>query len=429
MAVHTATMAVHTAATAVHTAAMAADTETDIAVGGLRRQVGRVITALVVASRVATLGMVALSVVALAGSGGYAAVPPAVAVYTMVGGWGFLLMGLVLRRDPRPNWVLVTDVGVTCVGVAALPWAVREDAYAIMSNPDFQPITVSVAVAVALISASARWTLAACGAMGIAYLAGQLTWLHGVSDLVSEVSTVCWQLGAGLCCYVFIHRLHAVVTDVDTATERIARAREQVATQRAQTEERIRGFRQQMRRYRALHDGPLRILTAIAGAGPLGHPGPDVRRQCAISVNVLRGLTPDSPDATVTDLSLALIEAGGDSAVYGLRVEYHFADLPDDLPAPVVQALRQASAEALGNVVAHAGTSRVRVTAMGTGDTQHPRVTVAIVDQGAGFDPATTQPGYGLRQSIIERMAEAGGAATIDSYPGQGTRVDLKWPR
>jgi signal transduction histidine kinase len=36
--------------------------------------------------------------------------------------------------------------------------------------------------------------------------------------------------------------------------------------------------------------------------------------------------------------------------------------------------------------------------------------------------------GYGIRNSILARVAEVGGAASIDSHPGQGTRVDLRWP-
>jgi signal transduction histidine kinase len=154
-----------------------------------------------------------------------------------------------------------------------------------------------------------------------------------------------------------------------------------------------------------------------------------MRRQAAISANVLRGATPDHPDGTLTDLSLALIEAGNESATQGLRVEYHFASLPDTLPAAVVDAFRQASGEALANVANHAGTTRVRLTALGGSDPDRPAVTVAIVDQGKGFDPVDTLPGYGIQHSIQARMDEVGGTATVDSHPGQGTRVDLRWWR
>jgi signal transduction histidine kinase len=78
-------------------------------------------------------------------------------------------------------------------------------------------------------------------------------------------------------------------------------------------------------------------------------------------------------------------------------------------------------------VANHAGTNRARLTALATTDPR-PVVTVAIVDQGNGFDTADIPPGYGIRHSITARMAEIGGTATVDSHPGQGTRIDLSWP-
>ena len=213
----------------------------------------------------------------------------------------------------------------------------------------------------------------------------------------------------------------------ERATDQVIAARERLAARRSQAEERIRHFHEQLRRHRALHDGPLRVLTAIAGQGPAGHPDPRVRRQAAISANVLRGATPDDPDGTLTELSLALIEAGNEIATQGLRVEYHFANLPDTLPAEVLHAFRHATGEALANVARHAGISRVRLTAL-TDRRPAPTVTVAVVDQGQGFDPDTTALGYGIRHSITARMHEVGGTAGVDSHPGQGTRVDLRWP-
>lgn len=179
---------------------------------------------------------------------------------------------------------------------------------------------------------------------------------------------------------------------------------------------------------RPLHDGPLRILRAVAGPGPAAYPDPEVRRQCAISVNVLHGAAPDDPQGALTDLSLALIEAGNESAALGLRVEYRFANLPEDLPPEVVTAFSRAAAEALSNVAAHAGTVRVRLTALAAGPPGESAVTVAVVDQGSGFAPATVETGYGIRHSIIGRMTDVGGRTGVDSHPGQGTRIDLTWP-
>jgi signal transduction histidine kinase len=397
---------------------------------GLDRQVRGIVAAVVVLSRLATLAMVALSIVGGVQSHAYTRVPLATVVYAVLAGWSAVLITLVLRRAAVPGAVLVADVTVTVATMIVLPLAVDNPIFSNVSNSYLEPITVSVAVAVALISGSARGTAAGCTALAVAYIVGQPPLSDGGGDITSLVSTIGWQVGTATCCLVFIQRLRRAVHHVDIATTQVITARERLAAQRAHTEERTRHFREQVRRYRALHDGPLRILTMIAGPGPAAHPDPMVRRQCAVSVTILRGAAPDEAGGTLTDLSLALMKAGGDSAALGLRVEYHFANLPDDLPTAVVTALCRASAEALSNAAAHADTTRVRLTAMASGDSgaAGPVVTVAIVDQGKGFDPATTDLGYGIRHSIIERMTEIGAAATVDSHPGEGTRIDLRWP-
>lgn len=395
----------------------------------LYRLIRRVVASVVVASRLATLGMVALSVIAGVQARAFTSAPVATITYVVLAVWSGAYILLVLRRDPVPDWVLAIDVLVTSAGMIALPAAARTPAFVELANSDLEPLTVAIAIAVALITASPWRTAAASAAMGLAFGVGQAHTVDTLPDLISIVSIITWQVGAGAVAYVFIRMLRDLARQVETATEQVVAARESVAARRANTEERMRHFREQVRRYRALHDGPLRVLRAIAGPGPAAHPDPAVRRQCAVSVNVLRGATPDDAHDTLTDLSLALIESGNDTAAFGLRVEYHFGNLPDDLPREVVEALSLAAGEALGNIVAHAGTSRARLTALAGGHPGRPSVTVAIVDQGIGFDPEQVPPGYGIRHSITGRMEEIGGVATIDSHPDQGTRVDLRWPR
>lgn len=412
--------------------------------------------AVVVLSRVTVLGMVALSVVAGVQTAAYTQAPLAAGVYLAVAGYGALLVVLVVRASVVPAWAMIADVAIASAGVIVLPLAAHPAYFMAVANSDLEPVIVSVPVAIALITASVRSTAAACAALAAAYVIGQAPMAHSLANATSIAAPICWQVATAACCAVFIRRLRAVADAVDAANRRVLRAREKVAAERAEAEQRRRHFREQIRRHRALHDGPLRILTAIAGPGPLGHPDAKVRRQCATAANVLRGTTPDDPEGTLTDLSLALIEAGGDSAANGLRVEYHFANLPDDLPREVVQAFALAGAEALSNVAAHAGTTSARLTALavstpsapGTPSTPsapstpgtpsalgapgapgRPTVTVAIVDQGKGFDPRVTEHGYGIRHCVLDRMREVGGDATIDSDPGQGTRVDLRWPR
>jgi signal transduction histidine kinase len=96
------------------------------------------------------------------------------------------------------------------------------------------------------------------------------------------------------------------------------------------------------------------------------------------------------------------------------------------LPAAVAHALCEATSEALVNVARHAGVSRAAVVVTGVDG----HAVVEVRDHGRGFDlaqvPATR---HGVRDSILHRLQDVGGAARVDSSPGRGTTVRLEWPR
>jgi signal transduction histidine kinase len=106
------------------------------------------------------------------------------------------------------------------------------------------------------------------------------------------------------------------------------------------------------------------------------------------------------------------------------------ADESDDrvVPTTAAEALVSAAAQALVNSAQHAGPGPVRrwVALERTGDAG---VLVEVGDDGAGFDVASVpEERLGVRVSIVERVANAGGRACIDSRPGQGTVVRVMWP-
>jgi signal transduction histidine kinase len=74
--------------------------------------------------------------------------------------------------------------------------------------------------------------------------------------------------------------------------------------------------------------------------------------------------------------------------------------------------------EALANVRKHAKASSVRVRLDFTG----AGASVEVSDDGSGFDPALTTPGYGSR-GMQARVAEIGGELDVRSAPGEGTTV------
>lgn len=56
-------------------------------------------------------------------------------------------------------------------------------------------------------------------------------------------------------------------------------------------------------------------------------------------------------------------------------------------------------------------------------------IVLEIADDGTGFDPQGSFPGHlGLR-SMRERLTRFGGTLSIESAPGQGTRLRANVPR
>lgn len=102
-------------------------------------------------------------------------------------------------------------------------------------------------------------------------------------------------------------------------------------------------------------------------------------------------------------------------------------DLAPRLPPAVEMALFRIAQEALANAAKHARARRVEVTL----DASAERVTLAISDDGVGFDAASTgaaYPSWGL--SVMRERAEAAGAALrVESAPGRGTRVIVEVAR
>ena len=80
--------------------------------------------------------------------------------------------------------------------------------------------------------------------------------------------------------------------------------------------------------------------------------------------------------------------------------------------------------ESLSNVARHGGASRVGVEIARHGDA----TTVAVTDDGCGFDPEHVPPGLGL-SGMRERAVLAGGRLDVRSAPGQGTTIELRLGR
>jgi len=95
--------------------------------------------------------------------------------------------------------------------------------------------------------------------------------------------------------------------------------------------------------------------------------------------------------------------------------------VPASLPAPVQEALYWIATEALNNTLRHARATEVTLTLREAAG----QLSMAIVDNGSGFDPqAQDTGGMGLR-NMEAYAAQIGGELHITSAPGAGARVEV----
>jgi signal transduction histidine kinase len=184
-----------------------------------------------------------------------------------------------------------------------------------------------------------------------------------------------------------------------------------------------------------LHDTLAATLTAAASRGPTG-PELPLRARADLS-RLAEEFVRDGPvddlvqSGSLSPDALTVVAPGGT-----VRVTVVLPTGDDDwrrlgralgkLPLAAARALAGARDEALRNVERHAGTriARVEVRA-GVND----GVALDVIDQGRGFDVNDViTDRFGLRLSVVSRMQHVGGSARIVSAPGQGTRVELRWP-
>jgi signal transduction histidine kinase len=168
-----------------------------------------------------------------------------------------------------------------------------------------------------------------------------------------------------------------------------------------------------------LHDSVLQTLAIIQNrAGP----GSEVARIARAQERELRDWLFAGTDPFAADLATELRTIARELELeHAVRIEVVTVG---DVGAIESHALSAAVREALANAARHAG-GDVTVYAEATSDT----VEIFVRDRGRGFDPATVPAGrLGIRESIVGRMARAGGSATVTSGP-DGTEVQVRLPR
>jgi PAS domain S-box-containing protein len=197
--------------------------------------------------------------------------------------------------------------------------------------------------------------------------------------------------------------------------------------------------RERLRLAEQIHDGLQQLLVAARfrltqmGQGELA----TVRQECQEIGQILDEAVADARSLTA-ELSPPVLRTGGLLAglewlIRWSQEKHHLTvhltapaaplpPLPEDLTVLLFQSVR----ELLFNTVKYARVREVEVTLAGNGRD----LTLTVADAGTGFTPQDLRGegggggGFGLAR-IRHRLELLGGCMTLDSAPGQGTRITL----
>ncbi|MFF2191576.1 sensor histidine kinase [Streptomyces sp. NPDC058157] len=168
--------------------------------------------------------------------------------------------------------------------------------------------------------------------------------------------------------------------------------------------------------------GAVPPAPAAAALAHIGRAREAAQENLAEARRFVRALAP--PDLEHGSLAGALERLC--SGAPGPRVRFSVSGPPRELPTPYEVALLRIAQSALANVVRHARADRAEIT-LTFMDTS---VTLDVVDDGRGFDPASApsgEGGFGL-PAMRARAESLGGLFTVESDPGQGTAVAVTLP-
>ncbi len=188
---------------------------------------------------------------------------------------------------------------------------------------------------------------------------------------------------------------------------------------------------------RELHDDIGQAITAIKLGAIAVQDEADAERRNEVLAEIVA--TTDQTVAKLRNLSMLLRPPqldtlGLETALRGQaealfrsgkpRLELQLESLPER-PNPAVElACFRIAQEAMTNILRHSGARRATIVL--TRDAAGENLHLAVTDNGRGFPPGQSR-GLGL-VTMRERAQQLGGSLSIDSTPGEGTRVELVLP-
>jgi signal transduction histidine kinase len=320
------------------------------------------------------------------------------------------------------RWVRIADISFAAVYLIALvswPFAVV-DVSAAPSDSYWLYYIMTIATAMATVGTDIRFATVYVIAIPVIYAVIRVTPAGGQVTLTQAVLDSVYAIILGGVITIITTILRNAATAVDRAQQTALERYSHAVRQHAIEAERVQVDA-------IVHDSVLTTFLSAARAFT-----PEAKELAATmagnAIGHLRdavATTPDS-DASVRVAVLAsrLTDAASTMS-QPFSVDTEDAG-PGSLPLPVAEAIYSAAVQGMVNSLQHAGADVDRwVVVRGDDGT----VEVTVGDRGAGFEPSNVPTErLGVRVSILERVAGAGGRAEIDSTLGEGTVVTLRWP-
>jgi signal transduction histidine kinase len=124
---------------------------------------------------------------------------------------------------------------------------------------------------------------------------------------------------------------------------------------------------------------------------------------------------------TLEQLLLALVDSARARSQSAIKLAIP-KDLPQ-VPEKVIMGFYRLTREAINNAMVHSGASQIDVTVSKV----EGQLELRIQDDGCGFDPQLVPVGHMGIAIMRERAEEIGADYEIQSEPGQGTVVSIRW--
>jgi signal transduction histidine kinase len=333
-------------------------------------------------------------------------VPLLAIVVTVLTVWSLVFYRRAVTNGASARLVVV-DLGLTVVACLLMPWLVAPEL--LPGGVSWLAVLASTSVIVCQFALPTWAGVLAGVVVTAAYVSGAVR-AGNPSEAAAHAVILLFQtvFGAGLV-YLMLRSSRAA----DRAFADYERSQKEAVIARAAREA-------ERRQNRDLHDTVLSTLTIVG----LGAVGPYSRALRARAAADLQALIDPARVAVADPLSRVALDARLQRVLEAMPMRVTESLEPCNVPLVAAEGIADSAAAALSNVARHAPDAAAWLRLHRAGNT----VVVEVIDAGPGFDPGRIPSHrYGLRESVVGRMASIGGAALVDSAPGRGTRIRLEW--